>query len=371
VNIDGEPGKVPQEELVNASDTVAPSAIPSAMTEAGHFRFQASLHGLRGLAVLYVVASHLGNVGFSLMPLPLDAIGKVGVWIFFSLSAYLLTSRLVERVRVGPVRGEVLSYAVHRIFRIYPLYILVLLAHVAAGDMTWLVMGRHMLLVAGQAELWAIPTEFQYYLFIPILVLLPRRAGIVIALVAAAGSMAYALVHPEAVTRSAIPILPKAVPFLTASAVALFAPQCRRNGLLAVVALIGLVASSVAFREVALHGSLTRWMPWVSLSISLSVAGLMVGLQGPGWLTRLFGMRWLVWIGEISFGVYLLHLFVLRVLTPLALPAFMMGWLVLGASIAVASVTYLAVERPGIRMGKAIGGRLICWSRNTQDVATP
>ena len=131
--------------------TNEPAPIDHAMTEPGPVRFQASLHGLRGLAVLYVVASHVGNAGFSLLPLPMDAIGKVGVWIFFSLSAYLLTSRLADRVSKGSISGEILSYAAHRIFRIYPLYLCVLLIHFALGDMSLQVMGLHVLLADGGA----------------------------------------------------------------------------------------------------------------------------------------------------------------------------------------------------------------------------
>ena len=112
-------------------------------------------------------------------------------------------------------------------------------------------------------------------------------------------------------------------------------------------------------------------MPWVSVAISLSVAALMLGLQSPGWLTRLFGMRWLVWIGEISFGVYLLHLFVLRALVHIGLPSILIGWLVLGTSIAVASITHIVVERPGIRIGKAIGNRLVRRVRNVQGATMP
>ena len=45
--------------------------IPSAKKE-----FFAPLQGLRGIAVLYVLLSHLGNAGLFLLPVPHDAIGK-------------------------------------------------------------------------------------------------------------------------------------------------------------------------------------------------------------------------------------------------------------------------------------------------------
>ena len=55
-----------------------------------------ALDGLRGLAVLVVIGSHLSNVG--MLPRPgLSGTGKSGVYLFFVLSAYLLTRILLQR----------------------------------------------------------------------------------------------------------------------------------------------------------------------------------------------------------------------------------------------------------------------------------
>src|SRR3546814_17702763 len=57
-----------------------------------------ALDGLRGLAVLIVIASHLSLLGFGLVPgLPVGGIGKSGVYLFFVLSALLLTCLLLAR----------------------------------------------------------------------------------------------------------------------------------------------------------------------------------------------------------------------------------------------------------------------------------
>lgn len=69
-----------------------------------------SLQGLRGLAVLYVLASHIGNYNLKLLPIPLNATGKVGVWIFFGLSAYLLTVKLIWQLSCQPLFQSILRY---------------------------------------------------------------------------------------------------------------------------------------------------------------------------------------------------------------------------------------------------------------------
>ena len=56
-------------------------------------RFQVdALDGLRGMAALIVVFAHSSNIGLHLLPgLTAEGMGKSGVFMFFLLSAYLLT----------------------------------------------------------------------------------------------------------------------------------------------------------------------------------------------------------------------------------------------------------------------------------------
>ena len=56
-----------------------------------------SLDGLRGFAVLLVLLSHMSLVGINLVPgLDFAGIGKAGVYLFFVLSAFLLTWQSLE-----------------------------------------------------------------------------------------------------------------------------------------------------------------------------------------------------------------------------------------------------------------------------------
>lgn len=57
-----------------------------------------ALDGLRGLAVGIVLLSHAANVGLPVLPgFTLSGIGKSGVYLFFVLSAFLLTRLLLLR----------------------------------------------------------------------------------------------------------------------------------------------------------------------------------------------------------------------------------------------------------------------------------
>src|SRR5262245_776779 len=94
------------------------------------------LDGVRGLAALIVVFGHCSNSGIHIVPLvDLRATAKAGVWLFFMLSAYLLGERLIAEFSAGtssPLR-VVTAYAIRRVFRIMPLYLVVLAALVLFG----------------------------------------------------------------------------------------------------------------------------------------------------------------------------------------------------------------------------------------------
>ena len=99
-----------------------------------------ALDGLRGLGVLIVLGSHLSNAGF--LPQPgLSGSGKSGVYLFFTLSAFLLTRALLRRPLADFTNARRWAdYALRRVLRIWPLYLALLLCSWAltrAGVAGW------------------------------------------------------------------------------------------------------------------------------------------------------------------------------------------------------------------------------------------
>jgi len=82
------------------------------------------LDGLRGLAVLMVVFGHGANHGLG--PFGPDSImvrGKLGVYLFFVLSAYLLDRQIIKMFQQGRAQWDYwLYYISRRILRIFPLF---------------------------------------------------------------------------------------------------------------------------------------------------------------------------------------------------------------------------------------------------------
>lgn len=340
---------------------------PSSLIDKGFF---APLHGLRGIAVLYVVISHLGNSGLFLLPIPHNAIGKVGVWVFFVLSAFLLTTHLCRDFETTTSRiSSLLQYLVHRAFRIYPLYILVLIVHMVLGDISKMELLKHLLLVQGWGELWAIPVEFQYYFVIPFIAFsslyLTRRGVILVLLGFLTAALFYCLKQPASVFSNELNIFPKLAPFLFGSMLALLLykkatlESRHLSSLISLVSILGLLVTTVLYRDLA-NGYLSNMLaPWLSIAIGASVVGLIFAALQPGLIGSLLGARPLVFLGEISFSIYLLHMFIIRAVQKANyLPDYIDAWFSLGLCVLCASVSYWAIERPGIRMGKIIGQKL-------------
>ena len=85
------------------------------------------LDGMRALAVLLVVAAHVGSY-FATNVLAAYELGGRGVTIFFVLSGSLITS-LALKEEAARGRLSFRAFYIRRTFRIFPLYYLVLLLY--------------------------------------------------------------------------------------------------------------------------------------------------------------------------------------------------------------------------------------------------
>lgn len=92
-----------------------------------------ALDGLRGVAVLMVVASHLRVLHF--WPTPWNSVnnfmagGFMGVDLFFVLSGFLITSLSLAETKRRNVRGVLRRFYVRRVFRLMPAILVFLTCH--------------------------------------------------------------------------------------------------------------------------------------------------------------------------------------------------------------------------------------------------
>jgi peptidoglycan/LPS O-acetylase OafA/YrhL len=333
---------------------------------------------------------------------PLVTIGWAGVDVFFVLSGFLITLHMAERLSSASPRASYGPYLRDRILRVVPAYwaqlaLLLAFAWIATGSLpAWApYLPAHLLFLqnftlAGHAAIngvyWSLPVEFAFYLVCPFLVLaawprsgdarsLARRA----VLVAAAGiaiSAAWrviALSRPESENISVLfwrvsAHLPGAAEqFAIGSAAAmLFAarglpdatrdPRWRRLGdALLLAGLAGFVGALYLMDRLFLSywGATPLFFLW-NAGLSIAVAVMIAGVATRGPLARaLFENLPAVWLGTISYSLYLWHPILLPRLAAASeaqgggLAAFLL--VAIPALVAASAASYYLVERPFLR----------------------
>lgn len=139
-----------------------------------------ALDGLRGIAAILVVLSHCSKLGL-LKFLPFNFIGggKVGVWIFFCLSAFLLTKNIMEEKYAKDKDLLIARFFITRFFRIVLPYFFVIVLGVfnlyilKSSYFIWLSFSElftHITFMAGRGVFWSVLVEVKFYILLPFFV---------------------------------------------------------------------------------------------------------------------------------------------------------------------------------------------------------
>lgn len=351
------------------------------MTDPGSQPYRPDIDGLRAIAVGSVVAFHA-------FPEFVPG-GFVGVDVFFVISGFLITGIILAALRSG--RFSYRHFYARRIRRIFPALSIVLVAVLALGWLSlfaddYAALGRHvasgaafssnLLLwhessyfdVAAERKpllhLWSLGIEEQFYILWPLLLVWSfrwRRGPLVMTLAIAAISFASSLLIVRV-----DPVAAFYAPWtrfweLLAGATLACVPMKDRVRLSAPLAtwlgVAGVVALGVA---VAMLNS-TRVFPGLWALLPVIGTGLLI-LAGPDTaMNRALSTRVLVWIGLISYPLYLWHwpLIVFSRIAAGGTPSVELRVLVVVASILLAAATYRVVELPlrfGPRLRFAVPG---------------
>lgn len=119
------------------------------------------LDGIRGLAVLIVIASHTQAFGMS-------GQGTLGVLLFFFLSGFVLTLPYAHEPQRLAKGSELFRFAASRVLRIVPIYL------VAVAVITWMLQQNinwflvNALFLKGWNHLWSVAEEARFYLLFPL-----------------------------------------------------------------------------------------------------------------------------------------------------------------------------------------------------------
>ncbi|GAB3629058.1 O-acetyltransferase OatA [Pandoraea terrae] len=347
--------------------------------QAEPLKYRPDIDGLRAIAVLSVILFH---IDYRLVPG-----GFVGVDIFYVISGYLITRIIGEEMLAG--RFSFGQFYVRRMRRILPAFLVVVVATLAVGwivllpeDLASLVSSVKYALIfsanilfsrergyfdLGSDEtpllhLWSLSVEEQFYFVWPVLLFglciilrkLPDRRSIrallplgIAVLTAAAFAYSAKLVHsPDGPTRYYFLLQNRAGEILI-GALAAFIPPIRQKWLAVILGSIGFCALPVAL--FAIHRDTP--FPGFAALLPCGAAALLIysGKTMTTPVSRCLGALPLVWIGLLSYALYLWHWPVLAYMRYVygryALP---WHWTVTAVllTFALAFATYLFVERP-------------------------
>jgi peptidoglycan/LPS O-acetylase OafA/YrhL len=329
--------------------------------------YRPDIDGLRAIAVLSVVGYHafpgLVRTGFA------------GVDVFFVISGFLITRNIAEHLARNTFSFG--DFYARRIRRIFPALAIVLIATYGIG---WVVLfanefsrlGKHVAAGAGFVanivlkqeagyfdysadtkpllHLWSLGVEEQFYLAWPLLLfwIWPRVNPVIMLLTVTVASLAASLYASIYVPAAAFYL-----PWFRLWELAI-------GGLLALVMPLALTERSAIGRHVLGALGLAAILAGVLLAtdratfpgwwVLLPTTGacLLIATGADGGVNRLLALRPLVWVGLISYPLYLWHwplLTFARILDG-PLPSRTVRATLVVVSVILAWVTYRIVERP-------------------------
>jgi peptidoglycan/LPS O-acetylase OafA/YrhL len=314
-----------------------------------------SLTGIRAVAAILVVLTHAayttGKYTHGYAGLVFSRM-EIGVPIFFVLSGFLLFSPWVRAAAAGTDSPSVQRYAWHRVRRIMPAYVVtVLVAYLIyhfrmAGPNpghTWMGLLRNLTftqiytddylfsyLHQGLTQMWSLAVEVAFYVALPVLaylllVVLCRRQWRPMLLLA--GLMVLALVTPAWLTLVHVTDflpdgaklwLPTYLAWFVGGMVLAALREMGVRGYAMVCVPLALVCFFIASTPIAgepttspaeLREGLFKAGFYAVIS-TLVVAPL--ALADRGWYARAMASRPMVFLGEISYEIFLIHLVVME-----------------------------------------------------------
>lgn len=370
-----------------------------------------ALTGIRGWAALWVFLFHAWLIsgprrlvvalpGFEADLTPFVSIGWAGVPIFFVLSGFLLGLPFAQWQAGARQRPALGRYLLRRVLRVFPayyaqLFLLLVLAvwlPYPVVDLDGVSLFKHLFMLFAPPPVgaqpivkvwWTLPVEFSFYLVLPWLALMLAPGRWTWLLVSCMATM-WAWRHGMVVWLADAPVdhrvmatsqLPGSLDTFGIGLLAAHAHVHRqrfpqglrlllRVGVATVLSLIIVVAAiyvmHMGYRQYwSDHLIFYVWTPVFGLAVALLILTSTGGCRLATWL---FANKIMVFLGVISYSLYLWHLPILTWFsfseTFAAIPSYRLPWVLLMAlplTLLAAALSYALVERPFLRLRPARG----------------
>jgi len=340
------------------------------MQKSPGLEYRAEIDGLRAIAVLAVLAHHVDQ---RLLPG-----GYVGVDVFFVISGFLITSILSRDLEAG--NFSFAHFYARRVKRLVPAGTVMVAVVLGVSALFFLPfdfrnLGASAVAYAGMVSnvlfwkwddyfasqnkiwpllhTWSLAVEEQFYLVYPLLLwAIARRPRLITAVLVclAAASLAISIYQTAVYPRAAYYLLPARAWELAAGALCAKAPVLRltrtTNALLCVIAAMLIIGPMATFTH------RTPFPGWLAgLPVIGTAALIWLTSNADGSVRRMLRFPALVWVGQISYSLYLWHWPLIMLArypweaAPADQPA-LVPYLAGAISLPIAWISYQYVEKP-------------------------
>ncbi|WP_168709147.1 acyltransferase family protein [Halomonas borealis] len=323
-----------------------------------------ALDGLRGMAALLVVVTHISTRTELLDVFRIYGLGQIGVMLFFALSGFLM----MHVTNGKECRDHWRNFLVRRISRVLPLYVFVVLlafltSFVYIDGRSLSVFGiqnfgeviQHLALLKGNGVLWTISIEIFFYFLFPVFWWAKDKSlahfYVLLIAVFVIQHMAYFVGGWGEVDVAFVGIIPRGHMFLLGMAIYPVVGLVKNRyvvfDVLFVLAVILVVLNLQDISSELFGYSVYIWKNPVVLLLICTIVAMGVNLKKVGCVLQ---NPFSIFLGKISYSLYLMHIFVLQALrryTDWEVDDRLLYWsscLVL--SVVVSYLTYLFIERP-------------------------
>ncbi len=331
--------------------------------------YNKSLDGLRGIAVLLVLLSHSSHEDIFIHEFfDLRRIGKMGVYLFFVLSAYLLDRQIALAFMSNKFSFYYwTNYLLRRFLRIFPLFFLSLLVSwllVSFGEKS-VINGfkdvlKHLFLVEGKGIYWSIPVEFKYYLISPFIMWICHKyfkweknkiLFFFLSIITLSVFSGVLLKFSSISTFRFLPI------FMVGTSISVYELLYKNNisiyagskkiDIVGFASFFAILLTVPYYFKKVFGFTFNLHLPLFYTPYAVLWAIVLLSTTyGYGWLKKLASITPLRFLGKISFSAYLFHLPILSYVDRALIPQELKIYLFLAITIAVSTITFLLIEKP-------------------------
>ncbi|RKD18276.1 hypothetical protein BCY91_15860 [Pelobium manganitolerans] len=321
-------------------------------------RYIKPLDSLRALAVMLVVCSHWLGANATISKLSL---GLIGVNIFFVLSGYLITNNLLlYKKQLGKGLQStgfyIKKFYYRRFLRIVPVYFLLLLVvyafniHDFRGTLWWhlLYLSNFYFVFVKEAwegavsHLWSLSVEEQFYIFWPFLILFLRSSWLkALPIVLIVLAVVYRFFKPAEYELWNFTLFGSLDALALGSLIAIYKIEKIKVKWVATILACVLLLAWLNYQF-----QLNQFLLCVNLIAFLLVISCKADL--PKAVKYCLEIPFVLYIGRISYGIYLYHNFIPR--PNLDLPKPLLLFIQLAILIAISALSYRFIEAPLLKL---------------------